>query len=106
MSDVYNLQVKLDRKTEKVLRKLAEEDQRKLSNYCRVILTNWALENESNLDIIEDQETVAPPKKVETSKKKLVKKPTKEVKTSSDNRTETITLSDDMPKISGSFGLA
>lgn len=38
MSDIYNLQVKISKDTEKKLRKLADEDKRKLSSYVRVVL--------------------------------------------------------------------
>lgn len=109
MSDVYNLQVKLDKKIENILRKLANEDHRKLSNYCRVILTNWAMEHEPNLDIKEEDISV-PTKKIEKveSSKKTLKRPSKKVNSPSkpvESNMETITLDLDTPKISGQFQL-
>ena len=101
MGDVYNLQVKLDRKTEKILRQLAKEDDRTLSNYCMVALKKLAEEHNLVVDVEE---------KVVVNKPKTLKKSVKVEKTPQNNpveikKTETITLSNDMPNISGHFRL-
>ena len=115
MSEVYNLQVKLDKKTEKILRELGKREQRKISNYCKVILTNWANENEPYLDI-EVQESNKENKnltnelpKVESSPKKVLKRPSKVTDSPSkhsESTLETIILDEDTPKITGLFGMA
>ena len=108
MSEVYHLQVKLDKETKKILSDLAELDERKLSNYCKVILTNWAMDNKSLLDL---DECVVPleEKKVETLKKPLkrVSKKSPYENVSVEPRTETIKLNNnDSPKVTGTFGMA
>lgn len=108
MSDVYNLQVKLDRKTEKILRRLAKEDDRTLSNYCMVVLKKLAEEHNLVVDVEEEKIVVNKPK---TENKKLVK--VEKVQQNCPNSTksveikksETITLSNDTPNIIGHFGL-
>lgn len=41
----YHLGIRISRETEKKLKKLAEEAQRKLSDYCRLVLENHVKEN-------------------------------------------------------------
>ena len=101
MGDVYNLQVKLDRKTEKILRQLAKEDDRTLSNYCMVVLKKLAEEHNLVVDV-EEKVVVSKPKTLKKSVK--VEKPQTE-KSVEIKKTETITLSNDMPNISGHFRL-
>ena len=104
---VYNLQIKLDKETEKVLRDLAKEDKRPLSSYCRVILMNWVQEQKQQGNIVHNPTVVEEIPVVETKKK--LKRPSKVTKSPSkpvESRTETITLDDDTPKITGLFGMA
>lgn len=104
---VYNLQIKLDRETEQVLRELAKEDKRPLSSYCRVILMNWVEEQKQQGNI---ETTYTEPQEIEVVEtKKKLKRPSKALKSPSkpvESRTETITLDDDTPKITGLFGMA
>ena len=102
MGDVYNLQVKLDRKTEKILRQLAKEDDRTLSNYCMVALKKLAEEHNLVVDV-EEKVVVSKPKTLKKSVK--VEKPPQTEKSVEIKKTETITLSNDMPNISGHFRL-
>ena len=105
MGDVYNLQVKLDRKTEKILRQLAKEDDRTLSNYCMVALKKLAEEHNLVVDV-EEKVVVSKPKTLKKSVK--VEKPQEKPQTEKSveiKKTETITLSNDMPSITGQFRL-
>lgn len=104
---VYNLQIKLDKDTERLLRELAKEDNRPLSSYCRVVLMNWVQEQkqQGNIEI-----TYTEPQEIEVVEtKKKLKRPSKVIKGPSkpiESKTETITLDDDTPKITGLFGMA
>lgn len=106
MGDVYNLQVKLDRKTEKILRQLAKEDDRTLSNYCMVVLKKLAEEHNLVVDV-EEKVVVSKPKTLKKSVKveKPQEKPPQTEKSVEIKKTETISLSNDMPSITGHFRL-
>lgn len=98
---VYNLQIKLDRDTEKVLRELAKDDNRPLSSYCRVVLMEWVKSQNIVLPKVDHKEITV----VETKRK--LRRPT----TKSNNihkeipkvevKTQTLKLEDDSPNILG-----
>lgn len=117
MSGVYNLQIKLDKKTEKILRVLAKNDDRTLSNYCMVVLKKWVEGQEVDVDLQQDEETTTPRVETKTKKSTKLKRPStnktvvtppREVQGTPktvESKVETITLDIDTPKISGQFNM-